>query len=82
MTPDPETLDRLRTRIATTVHDAVCAFSQSDGFGLCQLYTIAGYCLLSRLDGPQWIMQAGSAWISADPSDGWCYFDAGSPHAI
>jgi len=74
--------DPIHALIAETVHDAVCDFSQSDGFGLCQLYTAAGYLLLSRIDGPQWIMQAGSAWLLADPPDGWWYYDATTPHAI
>lgn len=73
---------RRRALIAEAVHDAVCAFSKSDGFGLCQLYTIAGYMLLGALDGPQWVMQAGSAWILADPPDGWCCYDATTRDAL
>lgn len=76
-----ETSQRRRGLIAEAVHDAVCAFSHSDGFGACQLYAVAGYALLSKIDGPQWIMQAGSAWMLADPPDGWWLYDAGSPDA-
>ena len=72
----------IRAMIAEVVHDAVCDFSQSDGFALCQLYTVAGYALLSRIDGPQWVMQAGSAWLLADPPDGWWHYDATTPYAL
>jgi hypothetical protein len=54
--PDDRLL-RVRALIAEAVHDAVCAFSRSDGFRLCQLSTVAGYSLLANIDGPQWIMQ-------------------------
>jgi hypothetical protein len=75
-------LHDVRTLIAEAVHDAVCTFSRSDGFRLCQLYTVAGYMLLSHIDGPKWVMQAGSAWMLADPPDGWWYYDAGTPYAL
>jgi hypothetical protein len=73
---------RLRMLIAEAVHDAVCTFTQSDGFGLCHLYAVAGYTLLTQMAGPQWTMHAGSMWLAADPPDGWCYFNAGRPHAF
>jgi hypothetical protein len=85
MTAHPSSDDRrsqVRALIAEVVHDAVCTFSQSDGFALCQLYTVAGYALLGRIDGPQWTMQAGSAWMLADPPDGWWYYDATTPLAL
>jgi hypothetical protein len=75
-------LIQIRALIAEAVHTAVCDFSQSDGFRLCQLYTVAGYALLSRIDGRQWAMQAGSAWMLADPPDGWWQYDATTPYAL
>jgi len=43
---------------------------------------VAGYMLLSRIDGPQWTMQAGSAWMLADPPDGWYVYDTRQPGAL
>jgi hypothetical protein len=72
----------LRSIVAEAVHEAVCAFSQSDGYGRCQLYTVAGCILLTNVDGPGWYMQAGSAWILADPPDGFWHYDATQPLAL
>ena len=52
MPASDDRLHQIHALIAQAIHDAVCTFSGSDGFGLCQLYTVAGYALLGRLDGP------------------------------
>jgi hypothetical protein len=46
------------------------------------LYAVAGWSLLLALDGPAWLLQAGSARILADPPDGWLEFDATLPGAL
>lgn len=46
------------------------------------LYAVAGWSLLLALDGPAWVLQAGSARILVDPPDGWLEFDATRPGAL
>ena len=72
----------LQAACADAVHRAVCDFTGTDGFGACMLYAVAGWSLLVALDGPAWLLQAGSARILADPPDGWLEFDATLPGAL
>ena len=80
--PPADRLQRQRAQVAEAVHEAVCAFAHDDGFGHCMLYALAGYMLLTQLEGDAWHLQAGSASILADPPDGWWCYDASTPAAL
>lgn len=66
---------QLRHRIADAVHHAVCEFTDSDGYGRCLLYAVAGAHLASRVFGTLYMPAAGSLGILADPPDGWVVYD-------
>jgi hypothetical protein len=67
---------RLREEITEAVHTAVCTVTGSDGMGHCLAYAATGMSLLRLLHSDEWIVQAGSAYILADPPDGYFCFEA------
>jgi hypothetical protein len=59
----------LRTACARAVHEAVCEFTDSDGFGACHLYAVAGHSLLTgEKIRPTPSPQGGSLLIQPDPA--------------
>lgn len=65
----------VRDLIAEAVHKAVCEFTDSDGFGFCMLYSIAGMGLLGRVFEHKLYPQAGSMGVLIDPPDYWMVMD-------
>ena len=65
----------VRDRIAEAVHQAVCEFTGSDGFGLCMLYSVAGMGVPSAFNHRLY-PQAGTLGVLIDPPDYWMVMDA------
>ncbi len=55
---------------AEAVHRAVCEFTDSDGCGRCFHYALAGWVLARSLLKREYMLQAGSLYIVADPPNG------------
>ncbi len=65
----------LKKHISGAVHQAVCEYTQSDGLGRCVLYALGAWLLANRLFEKDYILQAGSLYILADPPNGAVAFD-------
>jgi hypothetical protein len=59
----------VKERMAEAVHAAVCAVTGGIGLGRCAHYAVAGAVLATVFTGKQYIPQAGSLYLSADPAD-------------
>jgi len=59
----------VKERMAEAVHAAVCAVTGGSGPGRCAHYAVAGAVLATVVTGKQYIPQAGSLYLSADPAD-------------
>src|SRR4051812_11848077 len=67
----------VRDRIAEAVHQAVCEFTATDGFGHCILYSVAGMALLGCVFDHTTYIQAGTLGVLLDPADDyWMVMDA------
>lgn len=73
--PGPVTLRTAPEIYAEAVHRAVCEFTGTDGFGHCQIYTLAGYGLLTVAKPPHGTPhpQAGALYLNPDPADTECW---------
>jgi hypothetical protein len=67
----------IKRNIAIAVHRAVCEFTNSDGCGRCHHYALAGWVLACSVLKREYILQAGSLYILADPPNGAVAFEPG-----
>jgi hypothetical protein len=56
-----------RNRIAQAVHNAVQAYTGTDGFQFCRLYSVTGWLLLASLGYDRTVMQSGRLVLAPDP---------------
>jgi len=63
-------IQSIKKNIAEAVHRAVCEFTDSDGCGRCFHYALAGWVLACSLLKRNYVLQAGSLYIVADPPYG------------